>query len=108
MRSGRKFHACHLTTIVPLVGPYSSERYLSRALQGRDVYGQVILPRVRAVVVETLRCVREGLEMKGRAIEWLGFDLMVTDDLRVMLLEVNVSPDVSHRCDPSPTILPVA
>lgn len=56
-----------------------------------------MLPRIRAVVVQTLLAVREGLEMKGRGLEWLGFDLMLTDDLRVMLIEVNVSPDVSHR-----------
>lgn len=49
------------------------------------------------MVVQTLLAVREGLEMKGQALEWLGFDLMVTEDLRVMLIEVNVSPDVSHR-----------
>lgn len=66
-------------------------------LQGRDVYGEVILPHIRAVVVQTLLSVREALEMKGRALEWLGFDFMVTNDLRVMLIEVNVSPDVSHR-----------
>lgn len=65
--------------------------------QGDDVFREVVLPRIRSVVVETLLAVREGLEMKGRALEWLGFDLMITEDLRVMLIEVNVSPDVSHR-----------
>ncbi len=65
--------------------------------QGRDVFREVVLPRIRSVVVQTLLGVREGLEMKGRALEWLGFDLMVAEDLRVMLIEVNVSPDVSHR-----------
>lgn len=65
--------------------------------QGDDVFREVVLPRIRSVVVETLLGVREGLEMKGRALEWLGFDLMITEDLRVMLIEVNVSPDVSHR-----------
>lgn len=65
--------------------------------QGRDVFREVVLPRIRSVVVQTLLGIREGLEMKGRGLEWLGFDLMVTEDLRVMLVEVNVSPDVSHR-----------
>lgn len=57
----------------------------------------MVLPRIRSVVTQTLLAVREGLKMKGVALEWLGFDLMVTEDLRVMLIEVNVSPDVSHR-----------
>lgn len=59
----------------------------------------MVLPRIRSVVVETLLAVRESLEMKGKALEWLGFDLMLTEHLQVMLLEVNVSPDVSHRCE---------
>lgn len=65
--------------------------------QGHDVFQEVVVPRIRSVVVQTLLSVREELEMKGRAVEWLGFDLMVAEDLRVMLIEVNVSPDVSHR-----------
>lgn len=56
-----------------------------------------MLPRVRDVVVQTVLSVRAEFEMKGRGLEWLGFDLMLTEDLRVMLIEVNVSPDVSHR-----------
>lgn len=65
--------------------------------QGHDVFQEVVVPRIQSVVVQTLLGVREELEMKGRAVEWLGFDLMVAEDLRVMLIEVNVSPDVSHR-----------
>lgn len=66
--------------------------------KGRDVFRDVVLPRIRSVVVQTLLDVGNELEVKGKAaVEWLGFDLMLTDDLRVMLIEVNVSPDVSHR-----------
>lgn len=66
--------------------------------KGRDVFRDVVLPRIRSVVVQTLLGAGDELEMKGKAaVEWLGFDLMLTDDLRVMLIEVNVSPDVSHR-----------
>ena len=32
----------------------------------------------------------------SRAFEILGFDIMIDDELRPWLLEVNVSPDVSH------------
>jgi D-alanine-D-alanine ligase-like ATP-grasp enzyme len=31
-----------------------------------------------------------------RGFEWLGFDFLVDENHRVWLLEVNVSPDVSH------------
>jgi len=36
------------------------------------------------------------MERRGEGFEWLGVDVMVTDDLGCYLLEVNVSPDVSH------------
>ncbi|CAM9856365.1 unnamed protein product, partial [Laminaria digitata] len=83
-------------------------RYLEDRFQGRDVFRDVVLPRIRSVVVQTLLGVREGLAMKGRALEWLGFDLMVTEDLRVMLIEVNVSPDVSHSTPITARLVPAA
>ncbi|CAN0417092.1 unnamed protein product [Pylaiella littoralis] len=82
--------------------------HLRERFQGRDVFREVVLPRIRSVVVQTLLGIREGLEMKGRGLEWLGFDLMVTEDLRVMLVEVNVSPDVSHSTPVTARLVPAA
>ncbi|CAM9199075.1 unnamed protein product [Scytosiphon promiscuus] len=83
-------------------------RHLRQRFEGKDVFQDVVLPRIRSVVVQTLLAVREGLEMKGRALEWLGFDLMLTEDLRVMLIEVNVSPDVSHSTPVTARLVPDA
>ncbi|CAM9349813.1 unnamed protein product [Ectocarpus sp. 12 AP-2014] len=81
---------------------------LSLMPQGQDVFQEVVVPRIRSVVVQTLLGVREELEMKGRAVEWLGFDLLVAEDLRVMLIEVNVSPDVSHSTPVTARLVPDA
>lgn len=40
--------------------------------------------------------------------EWLGIDLVVDADWRVWLLEVNVSPDVSHATRVLATLVPAA
>ncbi|CAM9781082.1 unnamed protein product [Ectocarpus sp. 8 AP-2014] len=82
--------------------------HLQQRFQGHDVFQEVVVPRIRSVVVQTLLGVREELEMKGRAVEWLGFDLMVAEDLRVMLIEVNVSPDVSHSTPVTARLVPDA
>ncbi|CAM9732914.1 unnamed protein product, partial [Ascophyllum nodosum] len=76
--------------------------------KGKDAFREVVLPRIRAVAVQTLISVRDDLEMRGKALEWLGFDLMLTEDLRVMLLEVNVSPDVSHSTPVTARLVPAA
>lgn len=36
------------------------------------------------------------LERRARGFEWLGLDIMVDEALVPWLIEVNVSPDVSH------------
>ncbi|CAM9511830.1 unnamed protein product, partial [Discosporangium mesarthrocarpum] len=71
--------------------------HLMERFQGDDVYTRVVLPNIRRVVVQTLLAVQESLERKGRGLEWFGFDLILTEDLQAKLIEVNVSPDVSHR-----------
>ncbi|CAB1117252.1 unnamed protein product [Ectocarpus sp. CCAP 1310/34] len=82
--------------------------HLRQRFQGHDVFQEVVVPQIRSVVVQTLLGVREELEMKGRAVEWLGFDLLVAEDLRVMLIEVNVSPDVSHSTSVTARLVPDA
>lgn len=47
-----------------------------------------------------------GIEQRG--FEWLGFDFLVDDELRVWLLEVNVSPDVSHSTSVTAKLVPRA
>lgn len=55
-----------------------------------------IQDQIKQISIETIKSVRDKLEKSGRAFEWLGLDLMVTEDLLVKLIEVNVSPDISH------------
>lgn len=83
-------------------------RYLTHHFKNRDIFGDVVLPRIRSVVVQTLLSVREVLQMTGRGMEWLGFDLILTEDLRVMLIEVNVSPDLSHSTPITARLVPPA
>lgn len=79
---------------------------------GMDVrtFEDAILPQIRSIAVNAVDSVRDKVDRVGRGFEWLGLDLMVacTDrgsDQRsamgsaptpkVILLEVNVSPDIS-------------
>ena len=51
--------------------------------------------RLKHTCVTTVEAVRDRVERVGKGFEWLGFDLMVTELLDVLLIEVNVSPDIS-------------
>jgi hypothetical protein len=48
------------------------------------------------------------VEQRDKSFEWLGLDLMVDDELRVWLLELNVSPDVSHSTAVTACMAPAA
>jgi hypothetical protein len=60
------------------------------------VYNNLILPQIRTISSNMLNSVVDRLGNFGRGFEWLGLDLMVTEDLEVQLIEVNTSPDISH------------
>lgn len=60
-----------------------------------DLYATRIFPQIREICINSVLCCRERLEKFGKGFEWLGLDLMVTENLEVALLEVNVSPDTT-------------
>lgn len=62
----------------------------------RDVFNEVIKPQIKSVCINAVLAVRDRLLKVGNGFEWLGADLMIDEDLHVSLIEVNVSPDVSH------------
>ncbi|CAM9193312.1 unnamed protein product [Chrysoparadoxa australica] len=63
-----------------------------------DVYKSRVLPSIRRAVLASLKAAIGAGELtkRSKGFEWLGYDFILTHELKVMLLEVNVSPDVSH------------
>ena len=56
-----------------------------------------LLPQIKQASVDAVSSVTSSLSTAGKSsFEWLGLDLMVTEDMTVRLIEVNVSPDVSQ------------
>lgn len=67
-----------------------------------------LMSRVKEVCVETIISVADKLEKVGDGFEWLGFDLMVTEALEVLLIEVNVSPDITKSTPVTEKLVPAA
>lgn len=55
-----------------------------------------IIPRMKDLIIDTVMSVRSGLvaaeKARGTAFEFLGYDFMIDEDLRVWLIEVNDNP----------------
>lgn len=59
-------------------------------------FEHTILPQIKDISIKAVSAVRDKLQATKKSFEWLGLDLMVTENLEVKLIEVNVSPDISH------------
>jgi hypothetical protein len=59
------------------------------------VFVDVVKEQIKTIAINSLRSVREKLDRVGKGFEWLGFDLMVTESLKVKLIEINTSPDMT-------------
>ncbi|KAG3110693.1 hypothetical protein PI124_g10170 [Phytophthora idaei] len=75
---------------------------------GRDVWNEAILPQMQSIARLTLDAALPKLKAVGRGFEWLGFDFLVDENHHVWLLEVNVSPDVSHSTRVTAELVPKA
>ena len=76
-----------------------------------------VVPAMRHACLSTLRgvyhCGANARRLKpprrgARAFEWLGFDLMLDEFMQPWVLEVNVSPDMSHSTDITASLVPAA
>lgn len=90
---------------------FEEELQLKSDVGSGTVFEEKILPHIKRITVKTLQSVRDKVHRDGSGFEWLGLDLMVVEsnpdenvsvsdsssmrDYEVLLLEVNVSPDIS-------------
>lgn len=56
-----------------------------------------MIPQLHHIVLEVLRSVKEDLVPRAESFEVFGFDVMIDEDLRMWLLEVNLSPGCEGR-----------
>ncbi|EGZ10932.1 hypothetical protein PHYSODRAFT_520074 [Phytophthora sojae] len=97
----------HLSNYSPM---WSSEKFqdILRQEHGRDVWTETILPQMQSTARLALDAVLPKLKVVGRGFEWLGFDFLVDEHHHVWVLEVNVSPDVSHSTSITAELAPKA
>ncbi|KAL7683374.1 putative tubulin-tyrosine ligase/Tubulin polyglutamylase [Plasmopara halstedii] len=89
---------------------WSSEQFqdMLRQQHGNDVWSETIVPQMQSIVQLTLDAVLPRLEVVGQGFEWLGYDFLVDENNHVWLLEVNVSPDMSHSTKITAELVPKA
>lgn len=58
-------------------------------------FKDIIFSQIKDIVINTIQCIKPKLQNFGHGFEWLGYDLMIDEALRVNLIEVNTSPDIS-------------
>ncbi|MES1910397.1 MAG: hypothetical protein MHM6MM_002998 [Cercozoa sp. M6MM] len=82
----------------PLTVPF--DKVLTAIEEERgEVAAQTVATRLRAVLADTVRRVVPHLALFDckACFKLLGFDLLVTDDLKLVLLEINSDPSTKYR-----------
>jgi hypothetical protein len=76
-------------------GSKISLSYLKQLLRARGVDTALLWARICAVVLKSLVCVEDRIAANANSFELFGYDVLVDDELRPWLLEVNASPSLA-------------
>lgn len=63
---------------------------------GKDLYEEMIKPKIKDIVLYTLECVQDMVENTKCAAELYGYDIMLDDEFRPWLIEINSSPAMDY------------
>ena len=75
--------------------------HLAAHVPGADAstFDNVIYPRIKRIVIASLRCAIGTIEPRAGSFELYGYDFTVDEDLNTWLLEVNSSPSLEHSTE---------
>ena len=77
-------------------GSKVSLKYLWRRLEERGIDSAKVWAEIEALVVKTLVAVEDDIPSNPSAFEVFGFDVLIDDDLRAWLIEINASPSLAR------------
>lgn len=63
---------------------------------GRDLWLELLQPRLKAIVVLSLKASQDMMDQRNGCFELFGYDFMIDQDLRPWLIEINSSPDLTY------------
>ena len=62
-----------------------------------DIYKEIIFKQIKHQVKCSTQSVQDLVENRKNTFEFIGYDFMVDENLKVWLIEVNSSPSMSSK-----------
>ena len=77
----------------------SEETFVNNMINESFSWDKDVLPKICDVVWRTLKGVQDSMDHRPNSFEMYGFDLVVDQELKPWVIEVNLSPSCNDRID---------
>jgi tubulin monoglycylase TTLL3/8 len=67
-----------------------------KSTYGRDIWEEDIVPKVKDIIIHSLQAVQDVMDTRKGSMELLGYDIMIDDQFKPWLIEVNSSPTMEY------------
>jgi tubulin monoglycylase TTLL3/8 len=67
-----------------------------KSTYGRDMWEEDIVPKVKDIIIHSLQAVQDVMDTRKGSMELLGYDIMIDDQFKPWLIEVNSSPTMEY------------
>ena len=78
----------------------------TKKIFNEDIWEESVLPLMKKVIISSLECVQTRIIHRTNSFELFGYDIMIDEDHKPWLIEVNKFPTLEHSTHVTSNLVP--